>query len=76
MIEVCGWCHKAHETGGDLIGGIPFKTCPDIPEDTFVPMNKVPVVIHGPQGEVFESYRYVVAGMPTSVTGDVDVNGR
>ena len=66
MIERCALCHKEHETGGDFsFGGVPFKTCPELREDMIVPLRKEPVVIHGPQGEVFESYRYVLAGMPT-----------
>ena len=72
MIERCDLCGNRHETGGDYsFGGIPWKGCPEVPEDTLVLMRKEKesVVIHGPQGKRWESYRYVLAGMPVTNLG-------
>lgn len=58
MIERCHFCGKVHEILTFLYGGVPYSACAEVPEGYMVPLRKVPVVIHGPQGEVFESFRY------------------
>lgn len=64
MVEVCGVCRKPHETGGDVsYFGMSIKWCPEVPENTFIPIDKIPVVIYGPQRERFESYRYQLEGL-------------
>lgn len=64
MIERCPLCGKQHETGEFSFGGVPYKICPSVPENFVVPMQKVPLAIHGPNGEVFQFYKYVIGGMP------------
>jgi len=32
MVEQCSYCGKVHDVGnGELFGGIPYKTCPEVP---------------------------------------------
>jgi len=63
MIERCPYCGKRHETGDAIYFDTPIKMCPEVPENMIVPYNKEPVTVYGPQGERFESYRYVLAGL-------------
>lgn len=59
----CHLCNQQHETIEMTYGGIPWSSCPEVPEGYLIPLRNVPVVIHGPQGEVFKWYRYELAGV-------------
>jgi len=63
MIERCDLCSKEHETGGDYsFGGIAWKICPEVPENTQIPLRRIPIVVYGPNGEEFHSYRVELCG--------------
>lgn len=63
MIESCPICNKAHETGEGSFGGVPWKTCPEVPEGVQIPIEKVPVILYDANGERLVTYHYQLAGL-------------